>query len=190
MYAGCAAAPRRLRSCCRRRSSASRCRRSACRCWYSGAGCPLGAAPGRRVLLPTEVGDQRRVHLVRLGPGEPALGEVRDALGVDDAHLQALRVQEGRQRHAIGAGGLQTGVAGPASLALEPGQEGLEAGELVVEPVMARPFGGQERDVEGGFGDVDAEASAFHGCLRKPFGRMKRVPQVSLVHAGSPARSG
>lgn len=88
-----------------------------------------------------------------------------DGRRVDDADSVTRLVQKERERPAVSAGGLQTGVDSLDALLGEPLLELLEAGRVVRKDFMFKfAVKVDETNVELQFGDVDAQCWFCHGC--------------------------
>jgi hypothetical protein len=84
--------------------------------------------PQWRLLSGHETGDECCIQGIGLVARQFALGKGVDPGRIDDAHAQALLVQEQRQGVAIDSGGFQTGVNRTGDQLAQPGSQLCETG--------------------------------------------------------------
>jgi hypothetical protein len=102
-------------------------------------------------------GNEPSIGLVGFGSGQLGLAEGMDLCRVNHADQELLLRQETRQIPSIGSGSFHTQVGFPGSVLVQPVAEPLMTVGIVGKSFAAiLPFGGQESNIEFGFGYVDA----------------------------------
>ena len=146
-----------------------------------------GLLGGRRLGLLGKEGQDTGIEAVGLGDQAEAASEIADPAGIDDGHVVAGVEELSDELPLVAAGGFEDDAA--ARRLREERLELLMSGGVVGQGMSLT--GGEEVEIERGFGNVDSDPSevrAIHGVV--PFLPMRARTTRGLATAPATVRAG